>query len=92
MDKVDIKTQSTRRQILKKAGVVSAFIAPTILTLNISELSVAASGIPTPYPNTSGSNGGSTTVTGNGNPAMGSGSYNSPSTGDDVGTTGGVGN
>jgi hypothetical protein len=38
----------SRREALKKAGKVAAFIAPTLLTFNLSETRVYASGLPNP--------------------------------------------
>lgn len=35
---------NSRRELLKKAGKITAFVVPTILTFEVADLAVAASG------------------------------------------------
>ena len=87
------KAPGTRRQLLKKAGFISAFIAPTVMSFNVYELAVASSGIPIPFPNidTSGGNDGDKVII-DGDPTSKKDTDSPQSTGDEVGTIGGVGN
>lgn len=48
------ETAKTRREVLKKAGIASVFVIPTITTFKINELAQAASYIGPPAPPTGG--------------------------------------
>ena len=43
MDQKNLSKRSTRRDMLKKVGVTSAFVVPTLMTFNTAELRAGAS-------------------------------------------------